>query len=138
MSSTAEEREEGGRLFRQAWIQGVGRHYPGTPKESYIKPWEQMAPWEQESAMVVYQQARAFMLAGLREQRLTPLTREQGGRFIRIAWVAQMFRHFPDPKPAYVCDWDDPLMQQWEKEVDMDVFEAIAAAVRVTTGPDPA
>jgi hypothetical protein len=31
---------EQGRIFREAWIIGVNKHYPGTPKDSYITPWE--------------------------------------------------------------------------------------------------
>lgn len=89
-----------------------------------------MDSWEQESAIAVFHQVRSFILAGRRQGLAAPLTREQGGRLIRIAWVAQMYRHFQSPKASYVCDWDDPEMSQWEKEVDMDIFEAIAAAAQ--------
>jgi len=58
----------------------------------------------------------------------SPLTREQSGRFVRIAWVGQMYKHFPNPKPAYVSDWEE-MSSQWEREVDMDIFEAIRQAV---------
>ena len=130
MIDTAPSREEGGRFFRLAWIQAVQKHYPGTPKEGYVRPWEKMDSWEQESAMTVFHQTRSFVRAGEQHGKLVTLTREQGGRFIRIAWVAQMYRHFQNPKASYVCDWDDPDMSGWEKEVDMDLFEAIAAAVQ--------
>lgn len=130
MNDTATSREEGGHFFRLAWIQGVQKHYPGTPKEGYIRPWEKMDSWEQESAMTVFHQTRSFILASRQQGQLS---REQGGRLIRIAWVAQMYRHFQSPKSSYVCDWDDPEMSGWEKEVDMDIFEAIAAAVQKDT-----
>jgi hypothetical protein len=51
------------------------------------------------------------------------LNREQGGRIIRIAWVGQIYRHISDPKPSYVCAWEE--MAAWEQAVDMDIFEAI-------------
>jgi hypothetical protein len=28
-----------GRVFREAWIAGVKKHFPGEPKSSYIVPW---------------------------------------------------------------------------------------------------
>ncbi len=120
------DREADGRFFREAWIQGVKRYFPGTPKESYIAPWEAMREWEQQSAIAVYQQVRAFICAGVHDGQLTPLTREQGGRLIRIAWVGQMYKHVPDPKPAYIAPWED-MSSQWEQEVDCDIYEAIAA-----------
>jgi hypothetical protein len=122
------DREAGGKLFREAWITGVHAHYPGTPKESYIKPWDRMDDWEQQSAIAVFQQVYGFILAGYQHNQSTPLTREQGGRLVRIAWVGQMYKHFPDPKPAYVSDWEE-MLSPWEQEVDMDIFEAIQRAV---------
>lgn len=29
---------EGARLFRETWIAGVKKHYPGVPKQSYVTP----------------------------------------------------------------------------------------------------
>lgn len=51
------------------------------------------------------------------------LTREQKSRFVAISWTAQMYRHFPDPKPAYVADWSE--LPSWQRETDADIFEAI-------------
>ncbi len=45
MSST-----EGARLFREAWIAGVRRYFPGEPKAGYVMPWEDTAQWEREAA----------------------------------------------------------------------------------------
>lgn len=30
---------EGARLFREAWITGVRKHFPGEPKPGYVTPW---------------------------------------------------------------------------------------------------
>ncbi|MFF4411545.1 hypothetical protein ACFYY8_03390 [Streptosporangium sp. NPDC001559] len=37
MSATTEN----GRVFREAWIAGVLRHFPGEPKPGYVTPWDQ-------------------------------------------------------------------------------------------------
>lgn len=118
-------REAGGQFFRNEWIKGVNTHFPGTPKPGYVAPWEAISEWEQESAMEVYQQIYALVVAG-REQAIR-LNREQGGRVIRLAWVGQIYRHIPDPKSSYVCSWEEMLA--WEQAVDMDIFEAIQAQV---------
>lgn len=54
-------RAKQGRAFREAWIAGVTRHYPGKPKVSYVTPWEETPEWERESAAAVYNQVRAFI-----------------------------------------------------------------------------
>lgn len=124
-----DQQERAGRFFREKWISGVRKYYPGEPKESYIKSWEQMDAWEQQSAIAVYQQVQGFILAGLWGGQSASLTREQGGRLVRIAWIGQMFKYFPDPKPAYVADWEE-MSNQWEREVNMDIFAAIQSAVQ--------
>ncbi len=121
------DREEGGRFFRTCWIAGVHKHYPGTPKPSYIAPWENMSTWEQEIVMALYQQAYALVVAGMERDQMVRLNREQGGRVIRIGWVGQVYKHISEPKLAYVCDWEE--MPAWEREVDRDIFEAIQARV---------
>jgi hypothetical protein len=121
------DREQGGRFFREAWITGVHKHYPGTPKPGYIAPWEEMPDWEKEIVTELYQQMQALVLAGTGSTPVTRLTKEQGGRVIRIGWIGQVYKHIPNPKPAYVCDWEE--MSSWEQEVDMDIFEAIEEAV---------
>jgi len=116
---------EGGRFFRGAWIAGVKQHYPGTPKEGYVAPWEQMQEWEQQSAVAVYEQVRQFVLATGGKTR--QLSREQKGRFVALCWIGQVFKHFPAPKPSYVADWDS--LPAWQKETDSDIFEAIEKVV---------
>jgi hypothetical protein len=53
--------EEPGRIFREAWIAGVTRHYPGEPKASYIVPWSETPEWERASAAAVCEQVRQFV-----------------------------------------------------------------------------
>jgi hypothetical protein len=121
-----EDQEHGGRFFREAWITGVKRYYPGTPKEGYIAPWQQMQEWEQESACAVYEQVRQFVvLAG---GQTIHLSREQKGRFVSLCWIGQIFKHIPNPKPSYVADWQD--LPQWQRETDADIFETIEGAAR--------
>ncbi|MDG4790158.1 hypothetical protein O7626_30275 [Micromonospora sp. WMMD1102] len=121
--------EEPGRVFREAWIAGVRRHYPGEPKSGYVTRWEDTPEWERVSAAAVYQQVRQFIEAA--EGATARLTREQKGRFVALCWTAQIFRHFPNPKPSYVADWPD--MPEWQRETDADIFEHIeqtSASVR--------
>ena len=96
---------EQGRIFREAWIAGVTKHYPGEPKPGYVAPWEDTPDWERESAAAVYDQVRAFVEVS--EGNTSKLSREQKGRFVALCWIAQIYRHIPDPKPSYVADWDD-------------------------------
>jgi hypothetical protein len=113
---------EQGRVFREAWIEGVKLHYPGEPKASYITPWESTPGWERESAAAVYGQVRAFIeVSG---GSTTKLTREQQGRFVALCWIGQIYKHIPDPKPAYVADWDE--LPAWQRETDADIFQRIA------------
>jgi hypothetical protein len=93
---------EQGRVFREAWISGVARHYPGEPKASYIAPWEETPDWERESAAAVYNQVRAFI--EVTDGGTLRLARSQKGRFVALCWIGQILKYFPDPKPAYVAD----------------------------------
>lgn len=112
---------EQGRIFREAWIAGVTEHYPGTPKPGYITPWDDTPDWERASAAAVYDQVRAFVEASAGST--SKLSREQKGRFVALCWIAQIYRHIPDPKPGYVADWDD--LPTWQQETDADIFERI-------------
>lgn len=113
--------DDQGRSFREAWIAGVSKHYPGEPKPSYVTPWDHSPEWERDSAATVYAQVRAFIDAT--RGASTKLTREQKGRFVALCWIGQIYKHFPDPKPAYVADWDD--LPEWQRETDADIFESI-------------
>jgi hypothetical protein len=112
---------EQGRVFREAWIAGVKQHYPGEPKASYITPWDETPDWERESAAAVYEQVRMFV--ELSDSNTAKLSREQKGRFVALCWIAQIYKHIPDPKPAYVADWDG--LPEWQQETDADIFERI-------------
>jgi hypothetical protein len=112
---------EQGRIFREAWIAGVKKHYPGAPKPSYITPWDDTPDWERDSAAAVYDQVRAFIDAT--GGHTSKLTRTQKGRFVALCWIGQIYKHIPDPKPAYVADWDN--LPDWQQQTDADIFDHI-------------
>ncbi|WP_194891963.1 hypothetical protein [Catenulispora pinisilvae] len=116
---------DGGPIFRAAWIAGVHKYYEGEPKPGYIAPWEQTPEWERASAAAVFTQVRDFITASAGST--SKLTREQRGRFVATCWVAQIYKHIPDPKPGYVADW--PEMPEWQQETDSDIFDAIEQAI---------
>jgi hypothetical protein len=110
-----------GRIFREAWIEGVRSHFPGEPKAGYVAPWEETPDWERAAAAAVYGQVRDFIaVSGGKAGRLN---REQKGRFVSLCWTAQIYQHFEDPKPSYVADWND--QPTWQQETNADIFEAI-------------
>lgn len=113
--------QTGGKTFREAWIAGVKKHYPGDPKPAYISSWADMAEWEQQSAAAVYDQVAHFIRTS--DGGASKLTRAQKGRFVALCWIAQIFKHIPDPKPSYVADWDD--LPDWQRETDADIFQRI-------------
>ncbi|MGH3193419.1 MAG: hypothetical protein ACRDPY_28360 [Streptosporangiaceae bacterium] len=113
--------DSNGRIFREAWIAGVTKHYPGEPKPGYIAPWEETPDWERQSAAAVYEQVRGFLRAT--DGGAARLSRAQKGRFVAVCWTGQIFRHFEDPKPSYVADWDE--LPEWQRETDADIFERI-------------
>ncbi|MGH2598385.1 MAG: hypothetical protein ACRDJ9_03255 [Dehalococcoidia bacterium] len=113
--------EERARIFREAWIAGVKKHYPGEPKPGYTAPWEDTPDWERDSATAVHDQVRAFIVAT--NGSTSKLTRAQKGRFVALCWIGQIYKHCPDPKPSYVADWDD--LPEWQQETDADIFEVI-------------
>ncbi|MEC3996214.1 hypothetical protein VSR01_22915 [Actinacidiphila sp. DG2A-62] len=116
---------EPGRVFREAWIAGVLRHYPGEPKAAYVAGWEETPQWERASAAAVEDQVREFLVVS--GGHAARLSREQKGRFVATCWIAQIYRHFEHPKPGYVADWAE--LPQWQRETDADIFEAVQAAV---------
>ena len=116
--------DDHGRIFREAWITGVTTHYPGDPKPGYITPWDDTSDWERAAAAAVYDQVRAFI--DTTGGATAKLTREQKGRFVALCWTGQIYKHFPDPKPSYVADWNK--LPDWQKETDADIFEHIERA----------
>lgn len=113
--------DEQGRVFREAWIAGVRKHYPGEPKPGYVTPWDQTPAWERQAAAAVCGQVRDFVAVS--GGAAAKLTRAQKGRFVAVCWIAQIYKHFEDPKSSYVADWDD--LPEWQKETDADIFERI-------------
>jgi hypothetical protein len=113
--------DEPGRIFREAWIAGVRKHYPGEPKPGYVAPWDETPDWERQAAAAVYGQVRSFVEVS--DGTTVKLTREQKGRFVAICWIAQIYKHIPDPKPSYVADWVD--LPEWQQQTDADIFEWI-------------
>ncbi|MFI1092656.1 hypothetical protein [Streptomyces sp. NPDC020917] len=112
---------DAGRIFREAWIQGVTTHFPGEPKPGYVTPWEDTPDWERHAAAAVFGQVKNFVTVS--EGNAAKLSREQKGRFVSLCWIAQIYRHFPEPKPSYVADWAD--QPGWQQETNSDIFEAI-------------
>nr|AGS49584.1 hypothetical protein [uncultured bacterium esnapd10] len=109
-----------GRVFREAWIAGVTKYYPGTPKDNYITPWDATPEWEKASATAVYDKVAAFIEAG---GGTANLSREQKGRYVAACWTVQIYRTVADPKPSHVPEWND--MPEWWQQTDCDIFEAI-------------
>ncbi|MFE9117048.1 hypothetical protein [Streptomyces sp. NPDC007172] len=115
---------ENGRVFREAWIAGVKKHFPGDPKPGYITPWDETPVWEREAAAAVCSQVSDFIeMSG---GNTTKLSREQRGRFVALCWIAQIHKHFDNPKPGYVADW--PELPEWQRQTDADIFDAIERA----------
>lgn len=112
---------EPGSIFREAWISGVKKYYPGAPKPSYITPWDETPEWERQAAAAVCGQIRDFIATS--DGNAKKLTREQKGRFVAICWIAQIYKHIESPKPGYVADWEE--LPEWQRETDADIFEAI-------------
>ncbi|WP_405679596.1 hypothetical protein OG292_26740 [Streptomyces sp. NBC_01511] len=110
------------RLFRETWIAGVRKHFPGEPKAGYVTPWDETPQWERQAAGAVHDQVSQFLRAS--DGHASRLSREQKSRFVATCWTAQMYKHFEDPKPGYVADWSD--LPDWQRETDADIFEAIA------------
>jgi hypothetical protein len=121
--------DDRGRIFREAWITGVTTHYPGTPKPGYIAPWDNTPDWERASATAVYDQIAHFVdtTAGA----TTHLTPEQKGQFVALCWTGQIYKHIPNPKPAYVAPWHE--LPEWQQHTDTDIFTTIEQRHTPTT-----
>lgn len=49
---------EPGRTFREAWIAGGRRHFPGEPEAGYVAPWEQTPQWQRETDADIFEAVR--------------------------------------------------------------------------------
>ncbi|WP_433374015.1 hypothetical protein ACQPZX_03065 [Actinoplanes sp. CA-142083] len=112
---------EAGKIFREAWIAGVNKHYPGEPKAGYVTPWDETPEWERQSAAAVY--GLVADLLRISEGAARRLTRVQKSQFVAASWAAQIFLRFESPKPSYVAPWE--TLPAWQQDVDADIFEAI-------------
>jgi hypothetical protein len=131
MNEALQVPNDSGRLFREAWIAGVRQHFPGDPKPGYVSAWEDMPDWEQASASAVFEQVAEFVRTS--DGKTAMLTREQRSRFVAICWTAQIYKHIPEPKPAYVADWAD--LPEWQQQTDADIFDHIEELTVVAHHP---
>ncbi|QBD76424.1 hypothetical protein EPA93_10545 [Ktedonosporobacter rubrisoli] len=116
--------EQGYRLTRQAWIDGVNEFHP-TPKESYTLAWEKMPSWEQEAVKSLYHAVRDILLPSLQQGVRIP--REHGGYLVSAIWNVLMFQLLHTPKPSYVKHFDE--LEKWQQKTDIKMFEAIESAM---------
>lgn len=114
--------EKPGRIFREAWIAGVKKHFPGEPKPGYITPWDETPEWERRAAANTFAIVREF-IENTGQQGIGRLSRAQRGRFVALCWIGQIYAAFDDPKPSYVADWED--LPEWQRQTDSDIFDAI-------------
>lgn len=116
--------EQGYRLTRQAWIDGVNEFHP-TPKDSYTLPWEKMPSWEQEAVKSLYHEVRAILLPSLKQGIRIPSA--HGGYLVSAIWNVLMFQLLHNPKPSYVKHFND--LDEWQQKTDIKMFEAIESAI---------
>ncbi|TDD94793.1 hypothetical protein [Actinomadura rubrisoli] len=121
MTTREFQQDEPGRVFRAAWIARVRKYFPGEPKPGYVTPWDDTPGWERQAASAVYTQVAQFV--GSADGATVNLSRQQKGRFVALCWIAQIYKHIPEPKPSYVADWDE--LPTWQQETDSDIFEEI-------------
>jgi hypothetical protein len=128
------DREAAGRLFRTAWVEGVGRHHPGTPRTGTIAAWEDLSDWERASSAAVADQVARFVLDA--NGRTSRLTRSQRGQFVTICWIAQVHRHLSEPPVSSITPWEE--LPAWQRQTVAHVFDVIEQAVeerRAAGGP---
>jgi hypothetical protein len=118
--------ERGWRATRQAWIDGVKHYFPGEPKASYVKVWEDMDAWEQEAVKALYEHMRRIILPSL--EAGVSLPTEHGGYLVGAIWNILMFQLLSNPKESYVKHFDQ--LDEWQQKTDMKMFEAIVHSVR--------
>lgn len=123
--------ENGYRATRQAWIDGVNEYYPGTPKPSYVTPWDELGAWEREAVIALYNHVRSIILPSLQEGIRIP--REHGGYLVGSIWNILMFQILHDPKPSYVSHFNQ--LSEWQQKTDIKMFEAVEAATLQEMAP---
>jgi hypothetical protein len=117
--------EQGWRATRQAWVDGVIAFYPGTPKQSYIKPWNEIDKWEQQAVKMLYSHIRAIILPTIQAGKEIPL--EHGGYLVCSIWNVLVLQLLDNPKPSYIKHFDQ--LDNWQQRTDIKMFEAIRDSV---------
>jgi hypothetical protein len=110
---------------RQAWIDGVTTYYPGTPKPSYIKPWNEMDKWEQQAVKMLYSHIRAIIFATLQAGKEIPP--EHGGYLVCSIWNVLVLQLLDAPKASYIKHFNQ--LDEWQQKTDIKMFEAIRDSV---------
>jgi len=110
--------EQDGRKFREAWIAGVRKHFPGEPKPGYVAPWEDTPEWEREAAATTFALVREHVAASPGE-----VDREAKGRVVAALWRDRMIEQFGDSKPGYTAEWE--ALPEWQRAVDADIYDAV-------------
>ena len=128
---------EGGRFFRDAWMRGIEKYYPGNPPSASISDWEALDQWEQNSAVAVYDVVQHFVLAtgfvAVGASSL-PLSQEQKGRFVHTCWLASIFNHVAQPGEEDTVAWED--LPAWQQQVYAYIFDDIYAFQEHAEIPD--
>ncbi len=118
--------EQGYRATRQGWIDGVLAYYPGTPKVSYITPWDEMAAWEKTAVKKLFERVREILLPGVSAG--VRVSREHGGYLVCSIWNVLMFELLQEPKASYIKHFDQ--LDHWQQQADIKMFEAIESAIQ--------
>lgn len=117
--------EQGYLATRQAWINGVNEHFPGTPKPSYVTPWDEMDAWEQEAVKQLFTHVSAVIQPSLEAGIHIPP--EHGGYLVASVWNVLMFQLLHEPKPSYVKHFNE--LDEWQQQTDIKMFQAIESTL---------
>lgn len=52
------------------------------------------------------------------------MTRDDGGKLVREAWIKYVLETVDDPKPSHIVPWGD-MLSEWDKEADRRIFDAV-------------
>lgn len=51
------------------------------------------------------------------------ITRDEGGKAVREAWVNYVRETVAEPKPSHVAPWEE--LSEWDKEADRRIYDAV-------------
>lgn len=83
--------QDDGRKFREAWIAGGHKHFPGEPKPGYAAPWEETPEWQRAAAATTFALVPEHIAASLGE-----VGREARGRAVAALRRDGMIEQFGD------------------------------------------